>query len=386
MRLAMTRSWIRVSRLAMRRTWAGEKLGVNGALPRRLFEPVDRREQLLERWLPVGQVLILQILHQRLERRAVLLDAVGPRVAVKELVDLVDVAWQPRQHVAQRALVIHAHERNLLGELERIEQARRHERIFFVDRLLDRDEVHDRIDLGALVMIALTLDEIREQPRDVGIGAERLRHARADGGVDHAVLDHVVERFVGRALLDLDRLEQRQHRGRAVRALFVDRALHPGAIREVDAVVVLQDAADEDRSRHGVKRDADALACQVLGLADPRLLVDADEAVAEAARGKHRDGHERTLLVGVALDVFGARILGDVELLAARHAIKDRTRLLDADEVEIDAVDRDLAGIDRLHAVIERGRKRKLQLGHWLRNPRTTKDWRGLARPRRAWE
>src|SRR5215475_8934545 len=151
-------------------------------------------------------------------------------------------------------------------------------------------------------------------------------------------------------------------------------------------MIMLENAADEDRGRHGVERDADALAFEVLGLADARLLVDADEAVAEAARGKHRDGHERTLLVGVALNVFRARIFGDVELLPARHAVEDRARLLDADEVEIDAVDRDFPGIDRLHAIIERGRKRKLQLGHWLRNPRTTEHWRGLARRGREWE
>src|SRR5262249_44482823 len=48
-----------------------------------------------------------------------------------------------------------------------------------------------------------------------------------------------------------------------------------------------------------------------------------------------------------------------------------RSRLLDANEVEVDAVDRNLAGVDRLHAVIERGRKRKLQLGHWTVNPRS---------------
>src|SRR5258708_28463628 len=87
--------------------------------------------------------------------------------------------------------------------------------------------------------------------------------------------------------------------------------------------------------------------------------------MAEAARRKHGDGHERTLPVGVALHVFRARIFGDVELLPARHAIEDRPRLLDADEIEIDAVGLDLAGIDRLHAVVQSGRKRQLQIGHW---------------------
>jgi hypothetical protein len=121
--------------------------------------------------------------------------------------------------------------------------------------------------------------------------------------------------------------------------------------------------ADEDRGRHRVERNADPLAFEVLGLADP-LAVDADEGMAEAARGKHGDRHERALLVGVALDIFGARIFRDIEFLPARHAVENGPRLLDADEIKIDALGLHLAGIDRLHAVIERGRKRQLQIGH----------------------
>ena len=42
---------------------------------------------------------------------------------------------------------------------------------------------------------------------------------------------------------------------------------------EIDAVVVLQDAADEDRRRHRVERNADALAFQVLRLGDACFLL-----------------------------------------------------------------------------------------------------------------
>jgi hypothetical protein len=54
---------------------------------------------------------------------------------------------------------------------------------------------------------------------------------------------------------------------------------------EIDPVLVLQQAADEQRCRLGVKRDADALALEVLRRAD-RLAVDRDEAVTKDARGK----------------------------------------------------------------------------------------------------
>src|SRR3954469_12547280 len=113
----------------------------------------------------------------------------------------------------------------------------------------------------------------------------------------------------------------------------VDGTLHPGAFREIDAVVMLQNAADENRRRHRVERNADALALQIFRFLD-LVLVDADEGVTEAARGEYRDRDERAFLVGVALHVFRAGIFGDVELLAARHAVEDRARLLDADEIE----------------------------------------------------
>src|SRR5882757_1647939 len=69
---------------------------------------------------------------------------------------------------------------------------------------------------------------------------------------------------------------------------------------------------------------------------------------------------------GEALDEFRARKLGDVELLAGRHPIEDRPGLVDGDEIEINAVDLDLAGVERLHTVIKPARERKLQLGHLL--------------------
>ena len=120
------------------------------------------------------------------------------------------------------------------------------------------------------------------------------------------------------------------------------------------------------------QRHADALALEILRRLDARLAVDGDEAVAKRARGKDRDGDERALLVGEALDEFRARKLGDVELLAARHPVEDRPRLIDGDEIEIDAVDLDLAGVERLHAVVEPARERKLQLGHLLFFPQSS--------------
>ncbi len=202
-----------------------------------------------------------------------------------------------------------------------------------------------------------------------GIGQDRLRQAGAERRIDHALLQEIAHRLVGVVLLDRERLEQRQHGRAAVRAAGVHRALHPMNLAQVDAVFVLQDAVDVDRRRHGEQRHADALAFEVLGLGDAGLLVDGDEAVAEGARGKHRDGDERALLVGEALHELGAGIFRDVEFLAGRHAVEDRPRLVDGDEIEIDAVGLDLAGIERLHAVVEPGRERQAATWPWTADP-----------------
>ena len=60
--------------------------------------------------------------------------------------------------------------------------------------------------------------------------------------------------------------------------------MHAG---EIDIIFILQQAADEQRRRLGVERDADALALELLRRPD-RLAVDRDEAVTEDARGKDR--------------------------------------------------------------------------------------------------
>ena len=81
----------------------------------------------------------------------------------------------------------------------------------------------------------------------------------------------------------------------------------------------------------------------------------------EGNTGMATNGHS---LWAKALHEFRAGIFRDVEFLAAGHAIEDRPRLIDGDEIEIDAVRLHLAGIERLHPIVERASKRQLQLGH----------------------
>src|SRR6266702_2453468 len=308
MRLAITRSWIRLSMVLM--VWWSEWEGTirtrQETTTRSLLQAVDRREQLFQRHRLRNQMLVGEIGNQRFEGRAVLLDPIGPGIAAEKLEYLIDVAGQPRHHVAQSPQVIHALERDLLGALERVEEAGRNEWILLVDLLLDHDEVHDRADPRALVIFLFELDEVGKQPPDIRVGPVRLRQAGADSGVDLPFLNQVVERLAAVDELHLDRLEQRQHGRGAMRPFLIDGALHPGDVREIDAVFVLQQPADEDRRCHRVERDPDAFSFEVLWLLDAGFLVDGDEAVAKAARGKDRDGDEGAVFVGVALDVFRA--------------------------------------------------------------------------------
>src|ERR1700693_6431219 len=98
-RLATTRSWISVSMLLMGlgiRTRERQEAR-RGTIKRSSFLPVDRREQLFQLGLPVGQVLVLQIGDQRFQRRPVRLDPVRPRIAAEIFVNICDVARCSRE-------------------------------------------------------------------------------------------------------------------------------------------------------------------------------------------------------------------------------------------------------------------------------------------------
>src|SRR3972149_9040753 len=76
--------------------------------------------------------LLLEIAYQRLQRRSIGLDAIGPRIAAERPVDLIELGVHPWQHVAQRGAVIHPGERDVLGLTESAVQRGREERMLFV--------------------------------------------------------------------------------------------------------------------------------------------------------------------------------------------------------------------------------------------------------------
>src|SRR5262249_55431760 len=68
---------------------------------------------------------------------------------------------------------------------------------------------------------------------------------------------------------------------------------NPGHLRDVDAVVVLQDAARPDAGRHRVGAHARLLPFEVLGAADAAILAVHEAAVVEAPHDEDGERPER---------------------------------------------------------------------------------------------
>src|SRR5580700_7462695 len=147
----------------------------------------ERRHEQLVDWNRLrDQTLLDHIRHQRFQCRPIRLDAIWPAIAAEQFVNLLHVVRQPRQHVTQRPGIAHLFSRPVLRFVERVIETRREERILLIDIVADDDEMHDRKDLCAPDIVLLLRAIVGNKPHHVGIAAERLRHVRADDGVDFA--------------------------------------------------------------------------------------------------------------------------------------------------------------------------------------------------------
>ena len=211
----------------------------------------------------IGQAVLMGVLQQRLDGRAVLLDAVrdtSPRPMIACSSSIIgcsqanDAFGEPS--VGQQVVGV------FLGAAERLVERQRHPRIAIVDVAADHHRVHDRIDLGAAVIVLLHLGVVRKQPPHLRrAAAERQRIVRRHQEVDLAALQQIAELGAGRRLREADV-------GRQLAAETVGAALHPFDVARLDAVFVLQQPAHIDRGRHAVFRHAAALALEVGGLLD----------------------------------------------------------------------------------------------------------------------
>src|SRR5204862_5166144 len=111
----------------------------------------------------------------------------------------------------------------------------------------------------------------------------------------------------------------------------------PGHPREVNAMVVDQEAADEDCRCHRVELHADALAGEIFRRPDDSP-VDRDMAMAEDARDEYGKRYKRAVALKVAADEIGNRHFGGFEFLCAAHAVEDFAWIVDSKKIEIDSV------------------------------------------------
>src|SRR3984893_7461981 len=319
---------------------------------------VGGNEELLDGDHRSDDALLAKISHQRFQRRAVRLDAVGPGIAPEYLIDLIEIGGHPRQHIWQGAQIAPARARPLLAGAHGVEQAARNEGIVLIDVAAQCNEMHDRKYPRSLVVVFLHLAIIRKQPPDIGIVMNGIRQGGAHNGIDAAALEQIAQRLAGCVLLDRERQQERQRARMAMRAGLIDGAFDPVNPAELDAVIVLQMAAHPHRGAHGIERHADALACQVFWRCDAGTAVDAEHSVAEHAGREDRQCDQRGATCGFAGNEFRARHFRNIEL-QARHPIEGLARAggaVHGDEIELNAVGADIAPIKIEHAVVKTAR------------------------------
>ncbi|MEK9726130.1 MAG: hypothetical protein VW405_21940, partial [Rhodospirillaceae bacterium] len=202
--------------------------------------------------------------------------------------------------------------------------------------------VLDRERAGLAPVRLLLGDRIGEQPADsrVALG-ERRRRAGRDHRVHFAGQHHIVQRQAlgDRRDVHLGRQIQRQAL-LAARLVGAAGAVLEGA--EIDAVLVLQDAARPQRHRHLVLGHADDPALQVLRGLDPGVGSHVDAAVTEGARDEDRDRRVGAHALAHLHHVARRRQLGDVVRHLGEGAGEDVGRNVDVG-LELDALDGDAA-------------------------------------------
>ena len=210
--------------------------------------------------------------------------------------------------------------------------------------------------LGAPVVVDLHRLEIGEQAADVRrAGGEARGDAGGDQRVELPLVQHVVQGAVVGDGLHLDLRRQPELDAFLPSGDFLA-AGEPRDVLGGDPVVVAQETAYPHRRGHGVFRNADTLAAEILGLVQAPGGVDEHAGMAEIAGREDRDGRERALAPGGHGDVVGQRHLGGVELLVVPHAPEDLLGL-HRQVVEGDADGIQRAVLQRLGAVVVAARQ-----------------------------
>ena len=224
--------------------------------------------------------------------------------------------------------------------------------------------------------------DVVEQPLDPWVAvAERAGHPRGVQRVDLTGGKHLRQRLARRDAADVQiRLD----------GALLDSArglLPPGVVRHrIDwhAVVFGEDAPDPHACGQLEFGGADALAAQVGGCRDAGMGVDVDPAVAEHARGVHRQRDERLRVPVQCRDVGRQRHLRDVELTVPQHP---EERLLDRQSQigQVDAIGANATVLESTGPVIVATGKGQVQTGHGITYPRRSTAGRVVGTPAGRW-
>ncbi len=259
--------------------------------------------------------------------------------------------------------------RSGLGLLERLEHRGRQPGMLLRQRPAHADQMHDRENLGALVVVLRSRHRIAEQPADV-LRRNRGR-PRRDKAVDITLGEQFRDRLALRRTVHPHTLGQLD--GDLLRpAGMLDAAADPVHVLWLDAEVVLQDGARPDVSGELVLRHADLLALQILRLLDA-VGAHIDRGVAEHPRHKRRHANVRTVFRRGLHREARQRALADVEVLVAERAEEDFLRI-ELHENRIDAVDLHRAVDQRAIAVIVADCDGQVELGQVISSRTLTID------------
>src|SRR5258707_6720569 len=113
-------------------------------------------EDFLRLELPVGDALLKRVNRQLLPGRAVFFDAIGIEVA-EAVAHLARIGGQPRHRIARYGGIENPLDAAAFGFQERVVEIARRPGMLVQYRFLHRDDVHDRPNLGALVIFLFHL-------------------------------------------------------------------------------------------------------------------------------------------------------------------------------------------------------------------------------------
>ena len=307
----------------------------------------------------MADALLVGVLQEGVERRAVGLDAVRHQLLADDVLHAPGELVGPRQRQGRAGAGKRPLDAPSPGFVEGVEQVHRHPRIALHDLALERDRVHDRIDAGLLDVFHLDVEIVRKQPRHVRMALlEAGRRMRRQRRVDLARNQHPAQTLVRRRRV-FDALRQVElHLLQPAR--LIDAGLEPFDRGQIDAVLMLNKAARIDRRGLRPFRNADAPALEIGGRLHRAVAADVDRRMPRHPRRKHRDCHDRRCALRNQRAVLAHRNFGCVEIPIVELAKEDFLDL-EIEKRQVDALHRHAAGGQVGDMIVVAARERQRQ-------------------------